>query len=72
MRSSGPETSAATTGPRGVPWGTRLPQEEPMPRLTQVPRDAAPDDVRQIYDMLFGGRDPVAEPGVPGLKRPPQ
>jgi alkylhydroperoxidase family enzyme len=35
-----------------------------MPRLAQVPRDAAPDDVRQIYDMLFGGRDPVAEPGT--------
>lgn len=35
-----------------------------MPRLGQVPRDAAPADVQQIYDMLFGGRDPVAEPGT--------
>ena len=35
-----------------------------MPRLRQVPRAEAPDDVRKIYDMLFGGRDPVAEPGT--------
>jgi len=35
-----------------------------MPRLRQVPRDEAPPDVQQVYDMLFGGRDPVAEPGT--------
>ena len=35
-----------------------------MPRLRQVPRADVPDDVRKIYDMLFGGRDPVAEPGT--------
>jgi len=35
-----------------------------MPRLRQVSRDDAPDDVRQVYDMLFHGRDPVAEPGT--------
>ena len=35
-----------------------------MPRLRQVPRDEAPDDVRRMYDMLFGDRDPVAEPGT--------
>ena len=35
-----------------------------MPRLRQVPRAAAPPDVQQVYDMLFGGRDPVAEPGT--------
>jgi alkylhydroperoxidase family enzyme len=35
-----------------------------MPRLRQVPRAEAPDDVRKIYDLLFGGRDPVAEPGT--------
>lgn len=35
-----------------------------MPRLRQVPRDEAPPDVRKIYEMLFGGRDPVAEPGT--------
>ena len=35
-----------------------------MPRLRQVPRADAPEDVRKIYDMLFGGRDPVAEPGT--------
>ena len=35
-----------------------------MPRLRGVPRDEAPEDIRKIYDMLFGGRDPVAEPGT--------
>ena len=35
-----------------------------MPRLRQVPRAEVPDDVRKVYDMLFGGRDPVAEPGT--------
>lgn len=35
-----------------------------MPRLRQVPRDEAPDDVRRMYEMLFGDRDPVAEPGT--------
>ena len=24
----------------------------------------APADVKRVYDMLFGGRDPVAEPGT--------
>jgi len=35
-----------------------------MPRLRQVPRQDAPEDIRQVYDMLFDGRDPVAEPGT--------
>ena len=35
-----------------------------MPRLRQVPRADAPADVQKVYDMLFGGRDPVAEPGT--------
>jgi alkylhydroperoxidase family enzyme len=35
-----------------------------VPRLRQVPRAEAPADVQQVYDMLFGGRDPVAEPGT--------
>ena len=35
-----------------------------MPRLRQVPRSEAPEDVVRIYDMLFGERDPVAEPGT--------
>lgn len=35
-----------------------------MPRLRQVPRAEAPADVQKIYDMLFGGRCPVAEPGT--------
>jgi alkylhydroperoxidase family enzyme len=35
-----------------------------MPRLRQVPRAEAPEDVQRVYDMLFGGRDPVAVPGT--------
>ena len=35
-----------------------------MPRLRQVTRDEANDDVRAIYQRLFGDRDPVAEPGT--------
>ena len=35
-----------------------------MPRLRQVPRDDAPPEVVRMYDMLFGSRDPVAEPGT--------
>jgi alkylhydroperoxidase family enzyme len=35
-----------------------------MPRLRQVPRAEVPADVRAVYDMLFGGRCPVAEPGT--------
>jgi alkylhydroperoxidase family enzyme len=35
-----------------------------MPRLRQVPRAEAEPDVATMYDMLFGGRDPVAEPGT--------
>ncbi len=35
-----------------------------MPRLRQVPRDEAHPLARTIYGMLFGDRDPVAEPGT--------
>jgi alkylhydroperoxidase family enzyme len=35
-----------------------------MPRLRQVPRSEAPPAVVEIYDLVFGGRDPVAEPGT--------
>jgi alkylhydroperoxidase family enzyme len=35
-----------------------------MPRLRQVSRAEAPPDVATMYDMLFGERDPVAEPGT--------
>ncbi|HET9076638.1 MAG TPA: carboxymuconolactone decarboxylase family protein [Acidimicrobiales bacterium] len=36
-----------------------------MPRLRQVPRSEVTDDgVLRTYDLLFGGRDPVAEPGT--------
>jgi alkylhydroperoxidase family enzyme len=35
-----------------------------MPRLRQVPRAEAVPEVRAVYDMLFGERCPVAEPGT--------
>lgn len=36
-----------------------------MPRLSEVPRSEAPEGiVTQMYDFIFGDRDPVAEPGL--------
>jgi alkylhydroperoxidase family enzyme len=35
-----------------------------MPRLRQVPRSEAAPSVLPLYDLLFGDRDPVAEPGT--------
>ncbi|MEH6583644.1 MAG: carboxymuconolactone decarboxylase family protein [Halioglobus sp.] len=35
-----------------------------MPRLRQVPRSEADPIATLMYDMLFPGRDPVAEPGT--------
>jgi alkylhydroperoxidase family enzyme len=35
-----------------------------MPRLRQVPRSEIHEGGRAIYDMLFGSRCPVAEPGT--------
>ena len=35
-----------------------------MPRLRQVPRAEAHETAKTIYTMLFGQRDPVAEPGT--------
>lgn len=36
-----------------------------MPRLRQVPRsEATAEIVTQMYDLLFGDRDPVAQPGT--------
>ena len=35
-----------------------------MPRLRQVPRAEAGPLATALYDMLFGERDPVAEPGT--------
>jgi alkylhydroperoxidase family enzyme len=35
-----------------------------MPRLRQVPRSEAAPSVIPLYDLLFGDRDPVAEPGT--------
>jgi alkylhydroperoxidase family enzyme len=35
-----------------------------MPRLRQVPRAEAAPSVIPLYDLMFGDRDPVAEPGT--------
>ncbi len=35
-----------------------------MPRLRQVSRANAPDNVKAIYQQLFGDRDPVTAPGT--------
>ena len=35
-----------------------------MPRLRQVPRSEADPSATAMYDMLFGQRDPVTEPGT--------
>lgn len=35
-----------------------------MPRLREVPRAEAAPGVVEMYDRLFGDRDPVAEPGT--------
>lgn len=35
-----------------------------MPRLRQVPREEAHEAARVVYQMLFGDRDPIAEPGT--------
>lgn len=35
-----------------------------MPRIRQVARADAPPEVLEIYQRLFGDRDPVAEPGT--------
>ncbi len=35
-----------------------------MPRLRQVPRSEAAPSVIAIYDLLFGDRDPVGDPGT--------
>jgi alkylhydroperoxidase family enzyme len=38
--------------------------EMPMPRLHEVPKRDAHAGAQQIYKLLFGERDPVAEPGT--------
>ena len=35
-----------------------------MPRLRQVARPDVPEDISKLYDVLFGERDPVAQPGT--------
>ena len=35
-----------------------------MPRLRQLSRAEASPEIREMYDLLFGDRDPVEEPGT--------
>ena len=35
-----------------------------MPRLRQIPREEAHDTAKTLYQLLFGDRDPIAEPGT--------
>ena len=35
-----------------------------MPRLRQVSRDEATPEIREMYGLLFGDRDPVELPGT--------
>jgi alkylhydroperoxidase family enzyme len=35
-----------------------------MPRLKQVSRSEAHPNAQKLYELIFGGRDPVAEPGT--------
>ncbi|MFP6630207.1 MAG: carboxymuconolactone decarboxylase family protein, partial [Myxococcota bacterium] len=35
-----------------------------MPRLHPVARADATPEIQKMYDLLFGDRDPVAEPGT--------
>lgn len=35
-----------------------------MPRLRQVPREEADPLSQKLYDLIFGDRDPIAEPGT--------
>jgi alkylhydroperoxidase family enzyme len=35
-----------------------------MPRVKQVSRDQASPEIRKLYEMMFGERDPVAQPGT--------
>lgn len=35
-----------------------------MPRLRQVPRSEAPEEVVKVYERLFEDRDPVVQPGT--------
>ena len=41
-----------------------IPGDSIMPRLKQIPRSEVPADIAKLYDLLFPGRDPVAEPGT--------
>ena len=35
-----------------------------MPRLRQISRSEATPEIAEMYNLLFGDRDPVAQPGT--------
>ena len=48
-----------------APARAAQPADAELPRLRQVPRaEATSEVVTRTYDLLFGDRDPVAEPGT--------
>src|SRR5262249_6183094 len=57
-------TDLPLVGCRGLAREGRVVYIQEMPRLRQVSRDQADPFVRQIYQILFGERDPVREPGT--------
>src|SRR5690348_12339175 len=48
---------------RSTQWSQRYCQRM-APRLRQVSRAEASESVRRYYDLTFGERDPVAQPGT--------
>src|ERR1700743_231151 len=57
-------TSGSTTSPTRRPGPSSPRRPEAMPRLRQVARaEAQSEVVLKTYDLLFGDRDPVAQPG---------
>src|SRR5689334_20903700 len=59
-----PRPSPTTPHPAGWPPRGGRGYMEAMPRLREVSRDEAAPFVGRIYQMLFGERDPVREPGT--------
>jgi len=64
LESQRERTDLPLVGSRGLAREGRVVYIQAMPRLRQVSRDQADPFVRQIYQMLFGERDPVREPGT--------
>jgi alkylhydroperoxidase family enzyme len=64
LRVRSPTLVNACPPPRWLADEGRLVYIQAMPRLREVSRDEADPFVRRIYELLFGERDPVREPGT--------